>query len=180
MPFIALFIAGSVGTVGLQDTDFWIEFALKQIGFGLLIGIGVGLVGAWIVDRSTHSGWIGHSFQRLAIIALAILAFALAESVSGNGFIAAFVAGLAVGNVTRHHKGKLLDFSEQEGELLVLLTFMIFWAVFLGAALDGLSWRVALYALLSVSIIRFVPVAVSLIGMRLQRDTVVFLGWFGP
>ncbi len=180
VPFITLFIAGSVGTVGLQDADFWIEFALKQIGFGLLIGVSVGLVGAWIVDRSTHAGWISHSFQRLAIIALAILAFALAESIDGNGFIAAFVAGLSVGNVTRHHKGKLLDFSEQEGELLALLTFMIFGAAFLGAALDDLTWRVALYAVLGVSIIRFVPVAISLIGMRLHYETVVFLSWFGP
>ena len=180
VPFIVFFVAGAAATEELQSTGFWIEFALKQIGFGLLVGTGVGLAGAWLVERSTHRGWIGHSFQRLAIVAIAVLAFALAESIDGNGFIAAFIAGLSVGNVTRHHKGKLLDFSEQEGELLALLTFMIFGGAFLGAALDELTWRIALYAVLSLSIIRFVPVAVSLIGMRLQRDTVAFLGWFGP
>lgn len=180
VPFIVFFIAGAAATEELQSTSFWIEFALKQIGVGLLVGLGVGLAGAWLVERSTHRGWIGHSFQRLAIVGLAVLAFALAESIDGNGLIAVFVGGLSVGNVTRHHKGKLLDFSEQEGELLALLTFMIFGGAFLGAALDELTWRIALYAVLSLTIIRFVPVAISLIGMRLQRDTVAFLGWFGP
>ncbi len=97
-----------------------------------------------------------------------------------NGFIAAFVAGLVLGNVTRHLSMSLLDFSEEEGQLLVLLTFMIFGGAFVGPALDEFTWRIALYAVLSLVVVRSIPVAVSLFGMRFHLDTLAFLGWFGP
>ncbi len=180
VPVITLCIVAAGTAAGLQSAGFWVEFALKQIGFGLTVGIGAGLVVGWVVDRGTHTGWMSRTFQHLAILAVPILSFALAEAIDGNGFIAAFMAGLVVGNVTRHLSTSILEFSEEEGQLLVLLTFMIFGGAFVGPALDELTWRIALYAVLSLTVVRFVPVAVSLIGMRLQRDTVAFLGWFGP
>ena len=180
VPIVALCIAGAGAAETLQPAGFWVEFALKQIGFGLLVGIGAGLVVGSVVDRATHADWMNRTFQHLAILAVPILSFALAEAVDANGFIAAFVAGLVLGNVTRHLSMSLLDFSEEEGQLLVLLTFMIFGGAFVGPVLDEFTWRIALYAVLSLVVVRSIPVAVSLFGMRFHLDTLAFLGWFGP
>ena len=57
---------------------------------------------------------------------------------------------------------------------------MIFGAVLLGPALKHVSWQIALYAVLSLTLVRMVPVAVAMIGTGARRPTVGFLGWFGP
>ena len=180
VPFVAIFIAGAAAAGGLGTTGFWTEFAAKQIGFGLLAGVGIGVVSGLLIQYATATRWMNHTFQQLAVLAVPLFSFAVAEQIDGNGFIAAFAAGIAIGNVTRRVCHGLFEFVEDEGQLLVLLTFMIFGAVFVGPALGHLTWQIALYAVLSLTVVRMVPVAVSMIGMRFQVDTVAFLGWFGP
>ncbi len=180
VPFVSIFIAGAAAAGGLGTAGFWTEFAAKQIGFGLLVGAGVGVVSGLLIQYATATRWMNHTFQQLAILAVPLLGFAVAEQVGGNGFIAAFVAGIAIGNVTRRVGYGLFEFVEQEGQLLVLLTFMIFGGAFVVPALGDLTWQIALYAVLSLTVVRMVPVAISMIGMKFQIDTVAFLGWFGP
>ena len=110
----------------------------------------------------------------------AVAAFGGAEIVEGNGFIAAFTAGLAMGTIARGSCEDIIDFSEDEGQLLALITFLVFGATIAGPALDELTWQIAAYAVLSLTVVRMVPVAVSLVGAHLRRDTIAFLGWFGP
>lgn len=180
VPFVSIFIAGAAAAGGLGTAGFWTEFVAKQIGFGLLVGVGVGVASGLLIQYATATRWMNHTFQQLAILAVPLLGFAVAEQVGGNGFIAAFVAGIAIGNVTRRVGHRLFEFVEEEGQLLVLLTFMIFGGAFVGPALGDLTWQIALYAVLSLTVVRMVPVAISMIGMRFQVDTVAFLGWFGP
>jgi len=122
---------------------------------------------------------MSESFQRLALLALALIAWALADQIGGNGFIAAFVGGLAVGPTVERVGERLIRFSEAEGQLLNLSVFFVFGVLVLGA-IDHLSWQVALYALLSLTLIRMLPVALSLYGMHLRAVSVLFAGWFGP
>ena len=96
-----------------------------------------------------------------------------------NGFIAAFVAGLAVGPTVERVGEQLIRFTEAEGQLLNLSVFFIFGVLVIGL-IQPLSWQVALYALLSLSVIRMLPVAVSLAGTHLRSVSVLFMGWFGP
>jgi NhaP-type Na+/H+ or K+/H+ antiporter len=180
VPFVSIFIAGAAAAGGLGTAGFWTELVAKQIGFGLLVGVGVGVASGLLIQYATATRWMNHTFQQLAILAVPLLGFAVAEQVGGNGFIAAFVAGIAIGNVTRRVGHRLFEFVEEEGQLLVLLTFMIFGGAFVGPALGDLTWQIALYAVLSLTVVRMVPVAISMIGMRFQVDTVAFLGWFGP
>ena len=119
------------------------------------------------------------SSQRLALLALAIIAWALADQIGGNGFIAAFVGGLAVGPTVERVGEQLIRFTEAEGQLLNLSVFFIFGVLVIGL-IQPLSWEVALYALLSLSVIRMLPVAVSLAGTHLRSVSVLFMGWFGP
>jgi len=119
------------------------------------------------------------SFQRLALLALALIAWALADQIGGNGFIAAFVGGLAVRPTVEHVGERLIRFTEAEGQLLDLSVFFIFGVLVIGL-IQPSSWEVALYALLSVTVIRMLPVALSLLGTHLHGVSVLFAGWFGP
>jgi NhaP-type Na+/H+ or K+/H+ antiporter len=109
-----------------------------------------------------------------------LLAWGGAEYLGGNGFLAAFVAGLTVGNTTRELCHSLVSFIEAEGQLLVLFTFMAFGAVMVWPALDHIDPMSVAYAVLSLTVIRMIPVAVSLWGLKLLPWSYVFLGWFGP
>lgn len=181
LPVITVLIALAVAAddVG-ADTMGLALFTLAQVTLGPLVGIAVGYVGGKLVEYATKSSWMNGSFQRLASLALAFLAYFGAELVSGNGFIAAFCAGLTVGNVTRATCDCLYEFAEAEGQLLTLLIFTIFGAVMIVPALEATTWMTVLYALLSLTVIRLIPVALSLLGLRLQWATLLFLGWFGP
>ena len=179
VPFLALFLTLAEAQEEHLSADIWIRFALEQVGFGILVGIGVGLVGGWLVRRASQRGWMTDSFQRLAFLALAIIAWALADQIGGNGFIAAFVGGLVVGPTVQRLGERVIRFTEAEGQLLSLSVFFIFGVLVLGA-IQPLSWEVALYALLSLTLIRMLPVALSLYGTHLRGVSVLFAGWFGP
>jgi len=151
-----------------------------QIILGPIVGVGVGYYGGMLVNWGEQKAWMSESFQRLVALGLALMAFSLAELVGGNGFIAAFCAGMTVGNIFKSVYNRLREFSEAEGQLLILLTFMLFGAIMVPPALEHFSWTIVLYAILSLTIIRMAPVAISLIGLRLRPQAFVFLGWFGP
>ena len=179
VPFLALFLTLAVAEEELQSASYWIRFALEQVGLGVLVGVGVGLAGGWLVSWASKREWMTESFERLVLLALAIIAWALANQIGGNGFIAAFVGGLVVGPTVERVGEQLLRFTEAEGQLLNLSVFFVFGVLVIGL-IQPLSWQVALYALLSLSVIRMLPVAVSLAGTHLRSVSVLFMGWFGP
>jgi NhaP-type Na+/H+ or K+/H+ antiporter len=179
VPFLALFLTLAVAQEELQPASYWIRFALEQVGLGVLVGVGVGLAGGWLVSRASKREWMTDSSQRLALLALAIIAWALADQIGGNGFIAAFVGGLAVGPTVERGGEQLIRFTEAEGQLLNLSVFFVFGVLVIGL-IQALSWEVALYALLSLTLIRMLPVAASLVGTRLRGVSMLFAGWFGP
>ncbi len=114
------------------------------------------------------------------MVSLPIIAWAGADAVGGNGFIAAFVGGLGAGATLAAARPAVVNFAVDEGQLLNLATFFIFGAAIVGPVLGDVDWRVALYAVASLTVIRMLPVAISLIGLRLRPATFLFLGWFGP
>ncbi len=170
----------SMGAEMTRSASEWARFAAIQVTLGPLVGIAVAWAGSRLLKWSTAKGWIQPTFERLTGLALALLAFACAEQVGGNGFIAAFVAGMMLGQWTRGRCAWLYDFLEAEGQLLVLLVFLAFGASFAVPALEITSWRTVAYAALSLTVIRMVPVAIAMIGTGLRLPTVLFLGWFGP
>jgi NhaP-type Na+/H+ or K+/H+ antiporter len=180
LPVFLLFLSFAGAAEQVAPTSYWIRFAALQLILGPLVGIAVGYFGGKLVERGSRTGWINRSFQDLSALGLSLLAFAVAELVGGNGFIAAFTAGLTLGNTSRAICSCLYEFAEAEGQLLTLLIFTVFGAVMVPLALEHVGWRVIGYAVVSLTIIRMIPAAMSLIGARLQPDTVLFLGWFGP
>lgn len=175
---ICLALAGASGTA--DGTTGWLKFVVLQVTIGPAVGVVVGLVGGRLVDRAVSTGWMNDIFRDLSLIGLALMAFGVSTFLGGNGFIAAFAAGLALGAAVRDHCQGLYEFAEAEGQLLTLLVFLVFGAVLvpdMSVLFDG---SVVLYALLSLSVIRIVPAWLSLLGLNLSWRTVAFVGWFGP
>lgn len=177
---ILLFFISVASAVHQADYAYWLEFTTTQIILGPVAGVAVGYFGGRLVSWAERYDWVAEAFQRLVVLGIALLAFALAELIGGNGFIAAFVAGLVLGNRFPKACRRVNAFAEAEGQLLTLLTFMIYGAVMVVPALMQVSWPMVGYTVLSLTLIRMVPVAISQIGMHLQWRTVLFLGWFGP
>ena len=123
--------------------------------------------------------WITPEFQRIAFLTMAILTFLIADELGGSGFIAAFIGGLALGYMVKDAGKILIDFSATEGQLLNLGVFFLLGIVVVPLLLN-VTWQIIIYAILSLTVIRMLPVAISMIGTKLGRDTVLFIGWFGP
>jgi NhaP-type Na+/H+ or K+/H+ antiporter len=177
VPFLVLFIAlAGEEVVGGRE---WAAFALEQIGYGAAIGIAVGAGGAWLVSRASERSLMTPGAEQLAVLAMALLAWAGADEIGGNGFIAAFVGGMAAGRIRASCGERILDFADNEGQLLNLTVFFIFGAAVL-EYLEAVTWEVAAFALLSLTLARMLPVAVALLGTGLRPISVAFMGWFGP
>jgi NhaP-type Na+/H+ or K+/H+ antiporter len=156
------------------------KVVLEEIGYGALGGVVAGVVGAWVLRTFAGKGWIDQTWQQILGVATPLLAYTVASALGGSGFIAAFVAGIIFGAIARDRARHSTFLGEQSGELLNAVTFLLFGAVLLGPALTELDWRVALYVVLSLTVVRMLPVALALLGTGMRRVTVGFLGWFGP
>jgi NhaP-type Na+/H+ or K+/H+ antiporter len=179
LPIVLLFLSLSIGQAE-KETSEWIQFVVRQVLYGPLVGLLIGYVGGKLLVWGQRTGWMNHMFQNLSSLGLSLLAYASAEMVEGNGFIAVFIAGMVMGNTARSVCKPMIEFAEAEGQLMTLLVFMVFGANMVPAALEGFHWSHLLYAALSLTVIRMLPVAISLLGTGLKRSTVGFIGWFGP
>jgi NhaP-type Na+/H+ or K+/H+ antiporter len=157
-----------------------LKVVIEEIGYGAVVGMLAGAVGAWVLRVCAPRGWMAGSWQQISAVVTAALAYTAASALGGSGFIAAFVAGLVYSVVAGPRAAPTTQLAEESGELLNALTFLLFGALLLGPALGELDWRTAVYALLSLTVIRILPVALSTLGLGMRAVTVVFLGWFGP
>lgn len=180
LPVVLLLAAIASSHFDASDSGQWLRFGLLQVTLGPLVGVVVGFAGARLIDAAAAKQWMGESSQGIAILALAIFAYAMAEVVGGNGFIATFVAGMVFGNAIRNACTFLFEFMETEGQLLMLLTFFIFGIALLPEGLSYATPMMFVYALLSLTVIRMLPIAISLLGAGLSPPSWLFLGWFGP
>jgi NhaP-type Na+/H+ or K+/H+ antiporter len=153
---------------------------VEEVGLGLVVGIAVGFTSGFLLRKACERHWVNGLYRQLLPLAVAATCFAGASVIHGNGFIAAFVGGLAFRHGAQQHSKGAQDFAEDEGELLTFLTFTLFGAVMVGPRLGDLDWQILLYSVLSLTMVRMLPVAISLIGSGLRLQSVVFLGWFGP
>ena len=180
LPAVLLFAALASAAHGATGTGDWVQFGLLQITLGPIVGAIVGYFGARALDTAAERGWATVAFQGIGILSVSVLAFVLAELVGGNGFISAFLGGLVFGNCLRHPCDYLFEFMESEGQLLMLVTFLVFGAALLPEGLEHIDVTFVVYGVLSLTLIRMIPIALSLIGSGIRLPTFLFLGWFGP
>jgi NhaP-type Na+/H+ or K+/H+ antiporter len=157
-----------------------LRLVAQEIGIGVVIGVGLTVVAAWALRMTARRGWILEPWLGIPIVALAFGCFALTQFAGGSGFIACFTGGLTFGALTREHKQAVLAGAEGTGEAFSLVTWVIFGAAVVGQHPGTLDWRVAAYAILSLTVVRMLPVFVVVLGLGLRTDAKLFLGWFGP
>ena len=177
-PVVLVAVAGA-GTAG-HEGGIGPARAVAELALGALIGAVVGGAGGFLVRAALRRGWAEGSFAGSAVLALALCAYACALALHGNGFIAAFVGGLAFGAIGGRRGERLMPFVEETGSLVSLLVWLAFGAIAVVPALKGLTWQTVVYAALSLTVIRMAPVAVALARGPLGRAAVLFVGWFGP
>lgn len=181
VPILFVFLGLAVAATGHGDGDVSpLMLVVEEIGVGAAVGVGLTLLAARALRHAAGRGWITETWRQLPVPGLAVTCFALAQTLGGSGFIAAFVGGLLFGAIAKEHKPKYLLAAEGTGDTLALITWVVFGAVVVGQSLDAFSWQVVLYALLSLTVVRMLPVFLVLGGMNLRPDQKLFMGWFGP
>jgi sodium/hydrogen antiporter len=154
--------------------------ALADLAIGLAVGVVVGLVGGRAMRLARARGWVSEDFAGPAVLALALTAYAGTLWLGGNGFVAAFVAGLVFGNFAGRGSATEVFYVEQTAGLVSLLTWLVFGAVAVPIVVEHADWQVVVYAVLSLTVVRMLPVGLALFGAELSPRTVAFIGWFGP
>ena len=181
VPILFVFLALATGAGGEGSTSMLaLKLVAEEIGIGVAVGVGLTILGSWLLRMCADRGWVTETWRQIPVVALAIACFAVAPLLGGSGFIAAFVGGLLFGWIAKDLKHKLLLAAEGTGDTMVLITWVIFGAVVIGRRVGSLSWEVVLYALLSLTLIRMLPVFLGLAGSGLRADEKLFMGWFGP
>jgi NhaP-type Na+/H+ or K+/H+ antiporter len=178
-PVVVLALAGAASAEGLAHAPGLAE-AMLELVVGVAVGMAVGGAGGWLLAWARSRRWATEDLAGVAVLALAVAAWAGALVAHGNGFVAAFCGGLAFGATAGRRGPAELAFLEQAGSLAALLVWLAFGAIALPIGFERVSVLAAAYGLLSLTLVRMVPVALATLGAGLDRETVLFVGWFGP
>ena len=181
VPVLFLFIAFLSAQTG-EDVRFSFGLLLfaKQIGIGLVAGLVITFIGDRFINYAQKHGWISKSWETVVIVALAFSCFTAAQIAGGSGFIACFTGGLLYSTINRTYKHDILEEAEGIGDTLSMLTWVIFSSVVIAANLKNFTWDILIYAFLSLTIIRMLPVLISLIKSGTSVKEKLFIAWFGP
>lgn len=180
VPILFVFIALEIGAEAGIEEGLIVTLLAEELGIGLLVGLGAAFVGSWLLGICAKHGWVTEVWIQVTVVALAVCCFALAQNLHGSGYIAAFSGGMLFGHLAGKHKHELLLSPEAIGETLALLTWLMFGYAIIGQVFGQFTWPVILYAVLSLTVVRMVPVFLSLAGSGESVPSRLFLGWFGP
>ena len=181
VPILFLFIALASGANSEGgSTSLAVTLIVKEIGIGLLVGLVLTAAGAWFLNWCWKRAWLNDIWLQLPVVMLSLSCFAVAQSLHGSGYVAAFVGGMLFGFLSKRSKHKLLHAAEGTSETLALITWVVFGSAVIGQTYQYFNWQVILYAVLSLTVIRMLPIFISLAGTGKNTGSKLFLGWFGP
>jgi NhaP-type Na+/H+ or K+/H+ antiporter len=176
LPLVLFFVAIAEAEEGAN----LFNLLLTSIGVALVVGVVAASGFAWLVTFCSERGWMSPIGQQIGVAVVAVFAFVLTEELGGSGFIATFVGGLIFGRLVLERYPDIGDFTEDVAELGTMVAFMLFGGVILDFFLGEFTWAMLAYAVLSLTVVRMVPVAVSMIGTPLRLPTLLYIAWFGP
>ena len=181
VPIVVLLLGLAVGTQIEGGTAVHVaRVVIEAIGIGLVVGLALTWLTTAMLRFAEGRGWISEHWVEIPIVALAAACFTAAQALGGSGFIACFVGGLLLSRLGARHKQELLRGAEHMGEALALLTWVIFGGIVVARMIDRVTWSALLYATLSLTVIRMLPVFLCLIGTKTSVADKLFIGWFGP
>ncbi len=181
VPILFIFLALATGTGAEGSTSMLaLKLVVEAIGIGAAVGVGLTWLAVRLFPQCVERGWVTETWQQLTVPALAVTCFAVAQWLGGSGFIACFVGGMLFGKLAKRHKHEFLLAAEGTGDTLALITWVVFGTAVVGQSIGAFSWQGVVYSLLSLTIVRMLPVFLVLKGMNLRTDEKLFMGWFGP
>ena len=181
VPIVVLLLGLAVGTqIEGEPIVHVARVVVEEIGIGIIVGLGLTWLTTLMLRFAQARGWISEHWVEIPIVALAAACFAAAQAMGGSGFIACFVGGLLLSGLGPSHKEELLRGAEHMGEALALLTWVVFGGIVVARLIDRVTWPAIIYAVLSLTVIRMLPVFLCLIGTRTSTSDKLFIGWFGP
>ena len=178
-PFVSLFTALTVAEL-TQKLSGWLASAMLDIAIAVAVGAVLGISGGWLFASAMRHRLTSRATEQIGTLALALAIYFSSIALGGNGFIAAFVGGLLFSYTTRHRQHHAVEFTEATGTLLSLFVWTIFGAILVIPLFTAFNPLALLYAVLSLTLIRMLPVALSLVGTHFRRDTQLLMGWLGP
>ncbi len=181
VPVLFVFLGLEIGEYAADSTlGSALRIVAEQIGIGLAVGLGLTSAAAFMLRAAASRKWVTPHWARLTLVAYAAACYAVAHLAGGSGFVACFTGGLLTSAIAKQHKHELLAAAEGTGDMLSLFTWVIFGAVVVGHAASGFTWEVLLYAVLSLTVIRILPVILAFAGTGVGWEGKLFMGWFGP
>jgi sodium/hydrogen antiporter len=181
VPILFVFLALATGKAG--EGGPWqlaLLLVVEEIGIGLAVGLALTALAAILLRFAKGQQWLTHTWIQIPVVAIALACFAAAQLLGGSGFIAAFSGGFLFGILAKQAREELLRAAEGTGDTLAMITWVIFGAAVVGKAVGHFNWPILVYAILSLTIVRMIPVFVSLAGMGVSTEGKLFMGWFGP
>ena len=185
VPILFVFLALALDKAG--DAGPWtlaVTLVAEEIGIGLAVGLVLTFLAVKLIRFTRQRGWVTHTWIQIPVVALALSCFAVAQWLGGSGFIAAFSGGILLGimdaHLSKEVKDEFLLASEGTGDTLALITWVIFGSAVVGQAIGNFSWMILLYSILSLTVIRMLPVFLCLTGSGIDSEGKLFIGWFGP
>jgi NhaP-type Na+/H+ or K+/H+ antiporter len=181
VPILFIFIVLADGTsVDGGNTVFALKLVAEELGIGLLVGLSLSAIAVWLLRWCSAQRWVNEVWLQVTVVGLSISCFSVAQSIHGSGYIAAFTGGLLFGYKAKDATHKLILAAEGTGETLALITWMLFGAVVVSHCIYHFTWSMVVYAVLSLTVIRTIPVFLSLTGTGESMSSKLFLSWFGP
>jgi NhaP-type Na+/H+ or K+/H+ antiporter len=180
VPVLFILLALVPGTAEGHSGFLAVKLVVKEIGIGLAVGMGLTYLAAKLIKIAAQRGWITETWRQLPVLVLALSCYAGAQLLGGSGFIACFSGGLVGGALARRHKTDYLLATEGTGDTMAVITWICFGAAVVGQSIGAFSGQVVLYSVLSLTVIRMLPVFLVMTGLKLRTGDKLFLGWFGP
>ena len=149
-PFVTLFLAVVVAEQA-SASQHWLIDAALEIALAIVVAIVVGGFGGRVIAQARRRGWATPASESLAVVSLAVLAYASATTIGGNGFVAAFAAGVFYRTATAAAEPSV-EFADWIGVAGSYLVWLVFGIGFVGPVLAaGLDPVVLVYAVLSLT-----------------------------
>ena len=176
LPFVLFFIvlASPGGDAGSEALDL-----LGEAAVGALIGVALGL----LAGRMTHhlpGGGMERRYEGIFALGVGLLAFGLADVTIGNGFIAAFVCGIALAVADHDIAEDFVVFSENVSSILQVLAFFVFGALIVAVGVGVGVGLLLVFIVLALLVARPLAVAISFLRVKLPTPHRAFIAWFGP
>ena len=181
LPFVTILLAVASVAQGAESDISALQTLVSVLLISTLVGLGVGLGGGWLLSVAADKGYAAKRYHGIALVAMALVAFEIADQGETSGFLAVWIAGLTAGAMVRNHiREDAFHLTEHAADALAAASFAILGVALVGPILSRATIPMLVYVAISLTLVRMAPVAIAMIGTRFSLPTVAYIGWFGP